>query len=365
MTMKKVLFIDRDGTIIEEPEDEQIDSFEKFRFLPGVIGALSRIVRELDYELVMVTNQDGLGTDSFPEDTFWPVQNKMLDILAGEGITFREIVIDRTFPHEHADTRKPGVGLLRHYIQGDFDLANSFVFGDRPSDMQLAVNLGAQGIFIGEGEREDAALVTRDWEEIRSFLAGLPRRVVERRQTKETDIEVKLDLDGTGRASISTGLGFFDHMLEQIARHGGVDLEIQAKGDLHIDEHHTIEDVALVLGSAFKKALGARKGIGRYGFFLPMDDARAQVGIDFGGRPWLEWVAEFKREKVGDMPTELFKHFFKSFTDTAACNLHILADGENEHHKIEAIFKGVARAIRMAIAKTGEAGVPSTKGTLS
>lgn len=363
--MKKILFIDRDGTLIEEPEDEQIDSFEKLRFLPGVIVALSRIVRELDYELVMVTNQDGLGTSSFPEDTFWPAHNLMMQVLEDEGIRFREVLIDRTFPHEGADTRKPGTGLLKHYIQGDFDLKNSFVLGDRGSDLELALNLGAQGIYLGPEPRTDAALCSRDWEEIRAFLAGLPRRVVELRKTSETDIRVELDLDGTGRSTISTGLGFFDHMLEQIARHGGVDLVVQANGDLHIDEHHTVEDVALVLGAAFKKALGARKGIGRYGFFLPMDDARAQVGIDFGGRPWLEWSAEFRRERVGDLPTELFKHFFKSFTDTAACNLHIIAEGENEHHKIEAIFKGVARAIRMAIAKTGDAGIPSTKGTLT
>lgn len=363
--MKKILFIDRDGTLIEEPEDEQIDSFKKFRFLPGAIVSLARIVRELDFELVMVTNQDGLGTDSFPEETFWPVQNKMLDILAGEGVQFREILIDRTFPHEGAETRKPGTGMLRHYILGDFDLANSFVLGDRSSDMELARNLGAKGIFIGEGKMEEAVLVTRNWEEIRAFLAGLPRRVEVSRETKETNVKVVLDLEGSGKADVSTGLGFFDHMLEQIARHGGVDLKIQASGDLHIDEHHTIEDVALVLGSAFKKALGARKGIGRYGFFLPMDDARAQVAIDFGGRPWLEWNAEFRREKVGDVPTELFKHFFKSFSDTAACNLHIIAEGENEHHKVEAIFKGVARAIKMAVAKTGEVGIPSTKGTLT
>lgn len=362
--MKKILFIDRDGTLILEPEDEQIDSFEKLRFLPGVFYWLGRIVRELDYELVMVTNQDGLGTDSFPEDTFWPVHNLMMQTFEDEGILFKEILIDRTFPHEGANTRKPGTGLMKHYMMGHFDLANSFVLGDRKSDIQLAENLGAQGIFIGEGS-EKAALEVKTWQEIYQYLSGLPRRVVEERLTKETNIRVELDLEGSGNANINTGLGFFDHMLEQIARHGGIDLAISVAGDLHIDEHHTIEDTALVLGAAFKSALGSRKGIQRYGFFLPMDDAKAQVGIDFGGRPWLVWEAEFKREKVGDMPTEMFKHFFKSFSDTAACNLAIEVEGDNEHHKIEAIFKAFARAIRMAIAKTGDGILPSTKGTLS
>lgn len=363
--MKKILFIDRDGTLIQEPEDEQIDSFAKLKFLPGMINALSAIVRELDYELVMVTNQDGLGTDSFPEDIFWPVHNLILDVLEGEGIHFAEILIDRSFPADNAPTRKPRTGLLTHYIKGDYDLANSFVLGDRASDIHLAKNLGSRAIFIGEEEVEGAELRTMNWDRIYRYLKGLPRRAVVERVTKETSIKVALDLDGSGTANISTGLGFFDHMLEQIASHGGVDLEIEVQGDLEIDEHHTIEDTALALGQAFRNALGSRKGVGRYGFFLPMDDARAQVGLDFGGRPWLVWEAEFKREKVGDMPTEMFKHFFKSFSDTAACNLYIACEGDNEHHKIESIFKALARSIRMAIAKTKDSGVPSTKGTLA
>ena len=362
--MKKILFIDRDGTLILEPEDEQIDSYEKLRFLPGIFYWLGKIVRELDYELVMITNQDGLGTDSFPEDTFWPTHNLMLQTLEDEGITFSEILIDRTFPHEGADTRKPGTGLLKHYMMGHYDLANSFVVGDRASDVQLALNLGAKGIFIGE-ECAEATISANGWEEIYRYLSSLPRKVEVERVTKETSIWVGLDLEGTGVANIKTGLGFFDHMLEQIARHGGVDLDISVQGDLQIDEHHTIEDTALVLGAAFKKALGSRKGIQRYGFFLPMDDATAQVGVDFGGRPWLVWDAEFKREKIGDMPTEMFRHFFKSFSDTAACNLAITVTGENEHHKIESIFKAFARAICMAVAKTGDGILPSTKGTLS
>lgn len=362
--MKKILFLDRDGTLIIEPEDEQIDSFDKLRFLPGVFNWLGRIVRELDYQLVMITNQDGLGTASFPEETFWPTHNLMMQILADEGIEFSEVLIDRTFPYENADTRKPGTGLMKHYMMGHYDLENSYVVGDRNSDIQLAGNLGAKGIFIGE-DCEEAALNVTSWEEIYRFLSGLPRRVIEKRVTKETEIVVALDLEGSGNAKISTGLGFFDHMLEQIARHGGIDLDISVIGDLEIDEHHTIEDTALVLGAAFRKALGSRKGIQRYGFFLPMDDARAQVGIDFGGRPWLVWEAAFRREMVGDMPTEMFKHFFKSFSDTAACNLAIKVEGENEHHKIEAIFKAFARAIRIAVSKTGDGILPTTKGILS
>lgn len=363
--MKKVLFIDRDGTIIREPEDEQIDSFAKLRFLPGALTYMRRIREELDYEFVMITNQDGLGTDSFPEDTFWPVQNFILQTLEDEGIVFDEICIDRTFPHENAPTRKPGTALLTHYIKGDYDLANSFVLGDRKSDVQLAENLGAQAIYIADEAYAPASLCTTDWAKIHAFLSSLHRIAKVERKTKETEIAIELDLEGSGKANISTGLHFFDHMLEQIARHGGVDLSIQVKGDLQVDEHHTIEDTALALGAAFKQALGSRKGVQRYGFFLPMDDCRAQVGLDFGGRPWLEWEAEFKREKVGDMPTEMFKHFFKSFSDTSACNLHVIAEGDNEHHKIEAIFKAVARAIKMGIAKTGDVGVPSTKGSLA
>lgn len=362
--MQKILFLDRDGTLILEPEDEQIDSFEKLRFLPGIFYWLGRIVRELDYELVMITNQDGLGTKVYPENTFWPAHNLMMQTLTDEGITFREVLIDKTFPYENAETRKPGTGLLRHYLQGQFDIGNSFVVGDRASDIQLAENMGAQGIFIGS-DNQEAAVNALNWEEIHTFLSGLPRRVTEERVTNETRIQVTLDLEGSGKSNIATGLGFFDHMLEQVARHGGVDLDIKVDGDLQIDEHHTIEDTALVLGAAFRKALGSRKGIQRYGFFLPMDDAKAQVGIDFGGRPWLVWEAEYKREMVGDMPTEMFKHFFKSFSDTAACNLSIQVEGDNEHHKIEATFKAFARAIRMAIAKTGTGEMPSTKGTLT
>lgn len=361
--MKKVLFIDRDGTLIFEPEDEQIDSFAKLKFLPGVMTYLGKIAQELDYELVMITNQDGLGTDSFPEDTFWPVQNFIVDTLAGENIQWTEILIDRSFPHENLPTRKPGTALLPHYLKGNYDLTNSFVLGDRHSDMQLAENLGCKGIFIGKNA-PNAALNTESWAEIYAFLKGRPRQTVVERKTRETDIRIVLDLDGTGQSQISTGLNFFDHMLDQVARHGKVDLEIAVRGDLEVDEHHTIEDTALALGTAFRQALGSKKGIQRYGFLLPMDDALAQVGIDFGGRPWLEWKAKFKREKVGDMPTEMFQHFFKSFSDNAGCNLNIQAKGKNEHHKIESIFKAFARAIRMAVSQTGEAGIPSTKGTL-
>jgi imidazoleglycerol-phosphate dehydratase/histidinol-phosphatase len=361
--MKKVLFIDRDGTLIREPADEQIDSFEKLDFLPGVMTWLSRIARELDYELVMVTNQDGLGTDSFPEDTFWPVHNLMLRVLEGEGIRFSDILIDRSFPHQNLSTRKPGTALMGHYLRGNFDLAQSYVIGDRLSDVELAKNLGSQAIFIGE-EADGAVLCTEQWAEIYAFLKGQPRRVVVERNTNETRIRVVLDLDGSGKGEISTGLGFFDHMLDQVARHGNVDLEIKVEGDLEIDEHHTIEDTALALGTAFREALGSKKGIQRYGFLLPMDDALAQVAIDFGGRPWLEWKADFRREKVGEMPTEMFQHFFKSFSDNAACNLNIKAEGDNEHHKIESIFKAFARSIRMAVSSTGDASIPSTKGTL-
>lgn len=361
--MRKVLFIDRDGTIIKEPEDEQIDSFEKLSFLPGVLQWLSRIQHELDYALVMVTNQDGLGTDSFPEDTFWPAHNKMLEILEGEGIRFDEILIDRHFPHENAPTRKPGTGMLTHYIKGDFDLKNSFVIGDRTSDLELAKNLGSKGIFIGEQE-DSAALSTWSWAEIYRFLKGTDRVGEVVRTTSETDIRVKVNLDGNGRCKIDTGIGFYDHMLEQIGRHGGVDLDIYCKGDLHIDEHHTVEDTAIALGQAFKQALGAKKGILRYGYLLPMDEALAQVAIDFGGRPWLVWECEFKREKVGELPTEMFYHFFKSFSDAAACNLNIKVEGDNEHHKIEAIFKAFAKAINMAKSPSGQSGVPSTKGVI-
>ncbi|SIT81145.1 bifunctional histidinol-phosphatase/imidazoleglycerol-phosphate dehydratase HisB [Pontibacter indicus] len=364
--MKKALFIDRDGTILVEPKtDFQVDSFEKFEFLPKVIRNLYRIYNELDYELVMVTNQDGLGTDSYPEHTFWPYQNKMLDILKGEGITFDDILIDRSFEHEGLETRKPGIGMMKKYLSGEYDLGNSYVIGDRLTDVQLAKNLGAQAIFIGENVVEDAALSTNDWDEIYTFLKLPARRASIRRQTSETDIAIDLNLDGTGQMNIHTGLGFFDHMLEQLAKHGKLDLSIQVKGDLHIDEHHTIEDTGLALGEAFLAALGDKKGISRYGFLLPMDDVLAQVALDFSGRPWTVWEAEFKREKVGDMPTEMFFHFFKSFNDAAKCNLNVKAEGQNEHHKIEAIFKAFAKAIQMAVKRNPEDNsIPSTKGTL-
>ncbi|EDM43498.1 imidazole glycerol-phosphate dehydratase/histidinol phosphatase [unidentified eubacterium SCB49] len=362
--MKKVLFIDRDGTLaIEPPIDYQLDSLEKLTYYPGVFSNLSKIARELDYELVMVTNQDGLGTDSFPEDTFWPAQNKLIEAFKNEGVVFSEILIDKSFPADNAPTRKPRTGLLHKYIHGDYDLANSFVIGDRATDIKLAVNLKAQGIFIGEAN-DDAVLSTWSWEEIYQFLKERPRTATVVRNTSETKIAISLNLDGTGKKDISTGLGFFDHMLEQLAKHGNMDLDVQVEGDLHIDEHHTIEDVALALGEAFKLALGSKKAIQRYGFLLPMDDCLAQVAIDFGGRPWLVWDAPFSREKIGDLPTEMFMHFFKSFSDTAQCNLNIKAEGDNEHHKIEAIFKAWAKAIKMAIGKTEDFSIPSTKGVL-
>ena len=361
--MKKVLFIDRDGTIIKEPADEQIDSFEKLEFYPGAISNLAKIAKELDYELVMVTNQDGLGTDSFPEDTFWPAHNLMMKTLEGEGIRFSEVLIDRSFPADNAPTRKPRTGLLTHYIKGNYDLKNSFVLGDRKTDIELAKNLGAQAIFISE-EKSDCALTTTSWNEIYRFLKEQPRLGSVHRKTSETDIQIDLNLDGSGKSSMETGLGFFDHMLEQLAKHGNMDLMVKVNGDLHIDEHHTIEDVALALGEAFDHALGSRKGILRYGFLLPMDDCLAQVAIDFGGRPWCVWEADFKREKIGEMPTEMFSHFFKSFSDKARCNLNIKAEGQNEHHKIEAIYKAWARAIRMAVSQTSDGSMPSTKGVL-
>ncbi|MER2998153.1 bifunctional histidinol-phosphatase/imidazoleglycerol-phosphate dehydratase HisB [Pontibacter populi] len=364
--MKKALFIDRDGTILVEPKtDYQVDSFEKFEFIPKVIRNLHKIFTELDYEFVMVTNQDGLGTDSYPEDTFWPYQNKMLDILKSEGIEFSDILIDRSFEHEGLETRKPGIGMMKKFLEGEYDLANSYVIGDRLTDVQLAKNLGSKAILLAEFESDEAALNTNDWDEIYSFLKLPPRKATIRRQTSETDILIDLNLDGTGKSDIKTGLGFFDHMLEQLARHGNVDLTIAVKGDLHIDEHHTIEDTGLALGEAFLAALGDKKGITRYGFLLPMDDVLAQVAIDFGGRPWIVWEAEFKREKVGDMPTEMFFHFFKSFSDTSKSNLNIKAEGQNEHHKIEAIFKAFAKAIRMAVHRNpNDNTLPSTKGVL-
>ena len=365
--MKRILFIDRDGTLIHEPpEDYQVDSLEKLEFYPGVFTWLGRIARETDYELVMVTNQDGLGTDSFPEVTFWPAQDKMVRALANEGIHFAAVHIDRTFEHEQAPTRKPRTGMLTDYLNNPaYDLAHSYVIGDRASDLELARNLGARGILIGAAPHEHAELTTESWRDIHQHLTAANRTGEVRRTTRETDIHVRVRLDGSGQSDIATGLGFFDHMLEQIARHGNVDLYVKTAGDLHIDEHHTVEDTALALGTAFDRALGSKRGIERYGWLLPMDDCLARVAIDFGGRPWLVWEAEFRRERIGDVPTELFHHFFKSFSDTARCNLNIRAEGTNEHHKIEAIFKGFARAIKMAVAQTdGHFALPSTKGVL-
>lgn len=363
--MKKVLFIDRDGTlVIEPPVDLQLDSLDKLEFYPGVFQWLSRIVRELDYEIVMVTNQDGLGTSSFPEETFWPAQNKILEAFTNEGVDFDEICIDKSFPEDNAPTRKPRTGLLNKYLYGNYCLEDSFVIGDRASDIELAKNLNAQGIFIGNENMPDAVLSTNNWREIYQFLKSNPRRAKRVRKTSETDIAVEINLDGNGPSIISTGLGFFDHMLTQISKHGSMELSIEVKGDLEIDEHHTIEDVAITLGETFAQALGAKKGIQRYGFLLPMDDCLAQVAIDFGGRPWLVWDAEFTREMIGDVPTEMFMHFFKSFSDGAKCNLNIKAEGSNEHHKIESIFKSFAKAMKMAVEKTNNYSIPSTKGIL-
>jgi len=374
-----VLFIDRDGTLNIEPDDEQVDSFAKLRFYPRALYYLSKIAKELDYKLVMVTNQDGLGTASHPEESFWPIQNFIVDTYAAEGVVFDEIIIDKTFARDNAPTRKPGTALLTKYFGEEYDLKNSFVIGDRLNDIVLAKNLGAKGIYVrnndslGSLENLDKyetlsdiiALETKNWEDIYTFLRGGARTVKHERKTNETNISVKLDLDGTGKAHIETGLNFFDHMLDQIARHGGMDLEVITKGDLHIDEHHTVEDTGLALGEAFAKAIGNKLGIERYGFCLPMDDCLAQVAIDFGGRNWIVWDAEFKRERVGDVPTEMFFHFFKSFSDAAKCNLNIKAAGENEHHKIEAIFKAFAKAIKMAVKRDAEKMVlPSTKGVL-
>jgi imidazoleglycerol-phosphate dehydratase/histidinol-phosphatase len=363
--MKKVLFIDRDGTlVIEPPIDYQLDSLEKLEFYPGVFQYLSRIARELDYQLVMVTNQDGLGTESFPEETFWPAQTKIIQAFKNEGVEFSEILIDKSFPEENLPTRKPGTAMLTHYLKGNYDLEQSYVIGDRLTDVQLAQNMNCKAIYLGNETVEAAALCTTSWADIYSFLKAQPRKTILTRTTNETNITVELNLDGSGKAAISTGLGFFDHMLEQVAKHGNLDLTIDVKGDLHIDEHHTIEDVALTLGDAFLQALGSKKGIERYGFLLPMDDCLVQVAIDFGGRPWLVWDATFKREMIGEMPTEMFMHFFKSFSDQARCNLNIKAEGDNEHHKIEAIFKAFAKSLKMAVSKNENFSIPSTKGTL-
>ena len=377
--LKKVLFIDRDGTLIREPADEQIDSFDKLEFFTGVFTYLGKIARELKYELVMVTNQDGLGTDAYPEDTFWPVQDFILATFKNEGIEFEEVHIDRTFPEDNAPTRKPRTGLLQKYMSGSYDLEESFVIGDRLTDIELAKNLGSKGIFINtdtelgidelsissEDLQQHIALETDSWKDIYEFLLLKDRVCEVKRKTSETHIEIRLNLDGQGRSNIETGISFFDHMLDQLARHGQIDLDIKVDGDLEVDEHHTIEDTGIALGEAFHKALGDKKGIERYGFCLPMDDALAQVALDFGGRNWLVWEADFKREMIGKMPTEMFSHFFKSFTDGARANLNIKAEGNNEHHKIEAIFKAFAKAIKMAVKRDPEKMVlPTTKGVL-
>jgi imidazoleglycerol-phosphate dehydratase/histidinol-phosphatase len=362
--MKKVLFIDRDGTIIIEPEDEQVDSFEKLTFLPGAITCLSKIAKETDFEFVMVTNQDGLGTEVHPESSFWPVHNKMLEILEGEGVSFAEIFIDKTTPEQKAPTRKPGTAMLVKYLAQGIDLNSSYVIGDRLTDVELANNLGCKAILISQENCDDAELTSSDWNEIYNYLKKIPRKARVNRKTSETDIQIELNLDGSGKSSINTGIGFFDHMLEQISRHGNIDLDIKVKGDLHIDEHHTVEDVAIALGEAVHKALGKKKGIERYSFVLPMDDCLARVALDFGGRPWLVWEVKFTREKIGEFPAELFFHFFKSFSDNAKCNLNINASGDNEHHKIEAIFKAFAKAIKLAVKQTDNFNLPSTKGIL-
>lgn len=374
--MKKVLFIDRDGTLALEPKDYQLDALDKLVFYPKVFTYLGKIARELDYELVMVTNQDGLGTDSFPEDDFWPTHKFLLQSFENEGVVFDEILIDRSFPADNSPNRKPRTGMLARYIDADYDLANSFVIGDRITDMELAKNLGCKGLFIatdealgaeeaGEGITASIALKTTAWEDIYRFLKLEQRIVKQQRTTHETDIQLTLNLDGTGKSNIDTGIAFFDHMLDQIARHGAMDLDLTVKGDLAVDEHHTIEDTAIVLGEAFAEALGAKLGIERYGFCLPMDDCLAQVSIDFGGRNWLVWETEFKREMIGQMPTEMFMHFFKSFTDGAKANLNIKAEGSNEHHKIEAIFKAFAKAIKVAVRRDPDKMIlPSTKGSL-
>ena len=364
--MKKVLFIDRDGTLIlEPPTDFQVDSLEKLEFYPKVIQNLAKIVTELDYELVMVTNQDGLGTDSFPEEDFRIPQEKMLKTLENEGIVFSDLLIDDSFESDNSPNRKPRTGLLQKYIYGNYDLKNSFVIGDRKTDVELAKNLGTESIFIAEENFEDATLTTQSWDEIYQYLKQIPRKVKVKRKTKETEITVELNLDGSGKSNINTGLAFFDHMLEQISKHGNFDLEVNVNGDLEVDEHHTIEDTALVLGTCFEQALGSKKGIERYAFALPMDDCLAQVALDFGGRNWLVWNVDFKREKIGDVPTELFYHFFKSFTDTGKCNLNIQCEGENEHHKIESIFKAFAKVLRDAVKQDqNNFSIPSTKGIL-
>ena len=375
--MKKILFIDRDGTLAIEPEEYQLDSFDKLVFYPEVFTFLGKIARELNYELVMITNQDGLGTDSFPEDTFWPVQQFLIKAFENEGVVFNDVLIDKSFPEDNAPTRKPRTGMLTRYLDSTvYDLENSFVIGDRLTDMELAKNLGSQGIFIvndsdlGKEETADEtnfpiALKTSSWNTIYSFLKLKQRRVSYERKTNETDIKLQLNLDGNGKSKIDTGIPFFDHMIDQLARHGAMDIKLSVKGDLEVDEHHTIEDTAIALGESFAKALGNKLGIERYGFCLPMDDCLAQIAIDFGGRNWLVWETEFNREMIGKMPTEMFIHFFKSFSDGAKANINIKAEGANEHHKIEAIFKAFAKAIKDAIKRDPDKMIlPSTKGSL-
>ncbi|MES2893052.1 MAG: bifunctional histidinol-phosphatase/imidazoleglycerol-phosphate dehydratase HisB [Bacteroidota bacterium] len=379
--MQKILFIDRDGVIIKEaPPTYQLDSFEKLEFYPDMFKFLRMIVTELDFKLVMVTNQDGLGTEVFPENTFLPVHNFVLKSLENESIHFSEVCIDRTFAKENAPTRKPGTGMLTHYLTGDFDIANSFVIGDRVTDMQLAKNLGCKGFWLNNDTalgateinntiddlRKDVVVVEGpEWKKIYEYLKLPPRKILHERNTNETKISIEVNLDGEGKANNQTGLAFFDHMLDQIARHGNIDLSVTCRGDLHIDEHHTIEDTGIALGEAIGKALGNKRGIERYGFLLAMDDSLAQVALDFGGRNWIVWDATFNREKIGEMPTEMFFHFFKSFSDAAKCNLNIKAEGENEHHKIESIFKGFAKAIKMAVKRDiNNNALPSTKGVL-
>ncbi|KFF25711.1 bifunctional histidinol-phosphatase/imidazoleglycerol-phosphate dehydratase HisB [Chryseobacterium vrystaatense] len=364
--MKKVLFIDRDGTLITEPpEDFQVDSLEKLEFYPRVFQNLSKIAREMDYELVMVTNQDGLGTESFPYEDFIKPHEKMLKTFENEGVMFSDILIDKSFEHENLPTRKPGTGMLSKYIYGSYDLQNSYVIGDRSTDVQLAKNLGTKSIFLNENFNGEATLSTDTWGEIYSFLKQESRKAKVSRKTNETEIDIEIDLNGKGVSEISTGLHFFDHMLDQISRHGNLDLKIKVNGDLQVDEHHTVEDTGIALGEAFLKALGNKKGIERYGFLLPMDDCLAQTAIDFGGRSWLVWDVDFKREKIGDVPTEMFVHFFKSFTDSSKSNLNIKAEGGNEHHKIESVFKAFAKALKMAVNQSdNNYNVPSTKGSL-